>query len=161
LLAQIKLGDMGMEVTMPPQGLPGAGSTAQASLQQMQIFNDNGFYYQCQTVTNGVPSVTLFNVLKSYKLRTTIASETIQGVLHSYAYSIVYTDNSNPGFPYNYYQRADTSGALTVHQQQIPDALRGDELWAAPISISLGGIAFSWLDVNLDGRNWTEIPPTP
>jgi hypothetical protein len=55
LLAQIKLAEMGMEITMPPQGLPGAsgsggGGTAGNTIQSVYVFADNGPNLSCTTV---------------------------------------------------------------------------------------------------------------
>jgi hypothetical protein len=92
-------------------------------------------------------------VLKSPKLRNSIASETINGVAYSYSYGASHVARSSNG------------GGTVESQVVTPPWLTNDEIWAQPITaetrIKIPGstpinVSAAFIDTNRDGRAWSK-----
>ena len=120
-----------IDLTNLTPGTPGSGGGG--SLTELTFVSDGGDYIVCN------PGAV--HIQKPYKLRTSIASETINGVTYSYAYAA-----QAVGGVTMWYQRTVTYSGLTEVQQVLPFYLAGDKIYAVGTQ-----------DVNADGRAWSEI----
>lgn len=117
-----------------PVDMSSFGQGTAASLQQLTVVSESGDLLVCTPVGGGAN----VNILKPPKIRPSIASETIQGVVHNFTY----------GFAGGRYTRTDTwaGGAAGSPETQLvtPDYLPGD------LILALGG-------VDLSGREWAKV----
>lgn len=133
--AQIEHGEFGGTITLPPAfdtSTPlasGSGSTIQA----FTVVNDGGTFMNC---TAGGQN---YQVIKPFKLQTSLGGETIRGVTYSYAYVATGT---------SYYTRnVFGSDGSSESDLVIPDYLAGNTI----LGVQIGS---SWYDLNVDGRAW-------
>jgi hypothetical protein len=103
-----------------------------AALSQYTFVSDGGDYIVCMPAGGGAN----VNITKSYKLRTSIAKETINGTEYDYSYALVN----------GVYQRTVSYSGLIEVQQVVPAWLVGDPIFAIGTQ-----------DINADGRAWAEI----
>ena len=114
---------------------PSAGG-ASSNVAPYTFVSDGGTYWAC-TNSSGEP----VNLAKPYKLRTSLASETIAGTVYSYAYTLVN----------GIYQRTVTYSGFTEVQQLVPPPVPGDTLYGisstnipvgtAPLSVASAALA--------------------
>ncbi|MGN6553247.1 MAG: hypothetical protein ACTHLW_05950 [Verrucomicrobiota bacterium] len=133
----------------------GAGGGGAAGVELFRLKTMYSDVMLCTRVSDSID----YYVAKPYKLRNSIASETIEAVNYTYAYDVSYTERTQSG------------GGITEAQVVIPYFLPingtypGDEIRATPIPstsmIKIPGtpntmVNVTWLDLNLDGRAWCD-----
>lgn len=115
-----------------------------ATVGQYTFVSDGGTYWACTDASgNNV------NLAKPYKLRTSIASETIAGVVYSYAYAVVN----------GLYQCTTTYSGLTEVDQIVPPMLVGDLIYGmadASLSTAVAPLAVASATVASGGTGYVS-----
>jgi hypothetical protein len=122
------------------------------SFSLFTMISDGGDFIVCyQNSTNTdvgfmpATSGNQINVYKPFELRTSLTTETINGVVYDYTYT-------PQGSPVMYYQRAVTgSDSSSETDVVIPYYLPTRPIWAVQDS------AGNWVDINRAGRAWAAI----
>lgn len=103
----------------------------------------SGDYLTCRTWDGTTEGDTDIYIAKPYKLRRSIASETIDGTLVSYTYA---SDS----------ERTATDGTNSETQKIVPRYLVDDLVWGitATTAVTKDNASLTILDMNIDGRAW-------
>lgn len=150
---------------------PGKGSTSESAAREIFYYQYSmGDYIWCTDIRSPFPngSIPVYTpVAKNPKLRNSIATETIDGILVSYSYSAYTVDGQK-------YLRRDSSipGNSVIEKQDInPRFILNDEIQAEkvkggarinttasdPANTVLGiAQAIEYTDTNPDARAWTQ-----
>lgn len=144
-----RIGDGQMNTVLPIQQLPGTGGSGGGIW--LRYKDDFGDCLKC-VYWNGTTEGATVYVAKPRKIRTTIVSETKQGVTLNYSYSLGSADTNGN----HYLVRSVTSGA-TETDFVTPPYIFNDEIYALVINaMTLNGQTCSLLDQNVDGRAWGQ-----
>lgn len=141
--ARFIIGDNSSALEIPSPSDAGSTSGTLEKLTLVAVYSD---VLQCTDSFGG----TVY-VAKSTKLRNSIASETIDGTLVSYAYTGTYV------------RRTATGTGINETQIIVPRFLVGDILYAATIAaVDLtktpgNTVSVTRIDVNIDARAWAQI----
>ncbi len=144
--ALITVGANGWTAKFPALNGPGAGGgTSNGSAQQFLFVQDYGDYITAVPYNGTAATGAAVKIAKPYKIRTSIVSETVNGIAHAYSYALAA----------GAYTRTDTS-TLGVESQKInPPFLTTDLIYAVGFTTnapaSLVGVTLVMLD---DGRAW-------
>lgn len=144
--------------------------------RRMRIKANNGDYYTCREWDGTLEGGTDIYVAKPITLRNSLASEVIvEGALSlTCAYTYSAADKRTM------HVSASTSGTWLdevhyVRPQVVINGTRNgvagyySEIWAMPITgpaktgVKVGAFDVEWIDLNYDGRAWSQVPidPTP
>ncbi len=133
-----------------------------AALTLFQVYNDlgNGILGCWQSNgaggwnNSGIPT----GVARPFKIRPTIARETLRGVIYSYTY----VQTGGPGSPY-WTRNVTGSDGSAYTEVVIPDYLIGDSVMAMQFNTGLSFMSGSvqvpvnYIDINIDGRAWANV----
>lgn len=103
----------------------------------------------------------LMPIAKPPKLRKSLTSEPIDGVIHSYTYAATAVGAGAYSLKTLYFTRTNSftpvGGVATSAPERVtPDYLQQDLIFA--VSSSETGVdGVSWLDLNVDGRAWADV----
>jgi hypothetical protein len=151
--ATIVMGRNGWVATLPSvSGLGAGGQTTGTGSAQEFIFVSDGGDFIMAAPWNGTASTgPAVKIAKQYKIRTSITTQTINGIVHTYTYTTAVSDGVTR------YTRTDTSFDVIEIQTVNPPFLLTDIIYAVGFSTTappdLVAATLIMLD---DGRAWAR-----
>lgn len=109
-------------------------------MQDFTLVSVQGDYI---TATNNITSASTL-IAKPFKLRNSITTQTIDGVVYNYSYT-------------SSVQRTATTSGYTEYQRVVERYLVGDIIWAdrpSSTGVTVSSTPLAWMDTNRDGREW-------
>lgn len=138
---QVRRGSKGTVLVLESQ--TGGGFTA----TPYKIVSFDADFINCHSWDGTTEGTTIVKVAKPTKLRSSIATETIDG--QAVAYSLY--DNVNQ-------TRVATAGTNTETQVIVPRYLVGDVIYAMSVKTFTTDTTVKAMDMNIDGRAWASVP---
>lgn len=153
--ADVKIGALGMIITLPaPWGVLGGGGGG-ATLSWFRFKDDLGSCLKCVTWDGTTEGSSFVYIAKNTKLRSALGSETKLGVAYTYTYSLGSADTH--GNHYLVRTISGTDGSAEVDDID-PPFLWDDEIWGMQLTtaITLDGQSCTYLDMTNSSRAWAS-----